>query len=268
IYAFEAPVMFGTIAILMDRWEPETALDLAVREGCTHICGATPFLEQLLAAAAARGSKLPSLKLFVCGGASVPPALVRSAAQQFPDAAITRVYGSTEVPVTTVGCPDRDDLDHAAATDGRPGIATVRLVPAGSAGEDGEIRVKGPQMMVGYLHAEDEESAFDEDGFYRTGDLGRWVDGDYLVVTGRSKDLIIRHGENIAPREIEELLLEHPRIAEIAIVGIPDPRTGERACAVVVATGGNGPLDVESLSAFLAARGVAKFKHPEQIVVW
>lgn len=269
IYAFEAPVMFGTAAILMERWEPQAALDLVDREGCTHICGATPFLEQLLAAAKAEGSRLPSLKLFVCGGASVSPSLVRSAAAQFPGAAVTRVYGSTEVPVTTVGCPDRGDLDHAAETDGRAGIATIVLAAGDPAGDDdGEIRVRGPQMMVGYLHPEDDGSAFDERGFYRTGDLGRWVDGDYLVVSGRSKDLIIRHGENIAPREIEELLLEHPQIAEIAIVGIPDPRTGERACAVVVPVDDEASLEVESLSAFLAARGVAKFKHPEQLVLW
>ncbi|MGY0610786.1 AMP-binding protein [Luteimonas sp. A501] len=269
IYAFEAPVMLGTSAVLMDRWEPQAALALAAREGCTHICGATPFLEQLLAAAKAEGSQLPSLKLFVCGGASVPPSLVRSAAAHFSSAAVTRVYGSTEVPVTTVGCPARDDLDRAAATDGRPGVANVRIVFSGQAADgEGEIRVQGPQMMAGYLHAEDEASAFDRDGFYRTGDLGRWVGDDCLVVSGRSKDIIIRHGENIAPKEIEDMLLEHPQIAEIAIVGIPDLRTGERACAVIVPASGSAAPDVESLAGFLAERGVAKFKFPEEVVAW
>lgn len=268
IYAFEGPSMLGSTAVLMERWEPHAALALARREGCTHICGATPFLEQLLAAAEVDEERLPSLKVFVCGGASVPPSLIRKAAAHFRNAAVTRVYGSTEVPVVTVGCPDRGDIDHAADTDGRPGIAAVRIAASGSAsGGEGEIRVQGPQMLAGYLHPEDEATAFDEDGFYRTGDLGRWVDGDYLVVSGRSKDIIIRHGENIAPKEVEDILLEHPRVAEVAIVGVPDPRTGERACAVVVPARGDDGPDVEALAGFLAAHGVATFKFPEEVVL-
>ncbi|MFT4265607.1 MAG: AMP-binding protein [Xenophilus sp.] len=268
IYAFEGPLMLGTTAVLMDRWEPNAALALARAEGCTHIAGATPFLEQLLATAKAEGECLPSLKVFICGGASVPPSLIRSAARQFANAAVTRVYGSTEVPVTTVGCPDRTDLDHAADTDGRAGIATVRIAASGQASEsEGEIRVLGPQMLVGYLHPEDEAGAFDEDGFYRSGDLGHWVDDDYLVVSGRSKDVIIRNGENISPKEVEDMLLEHPKVAEIAVVGVPDRRTGERAVAVVVNRGGDGP-DVDGLAAFLRARGVAPFKFPEDVALW
>ena len=268
IYAFEAPMLLGTRAVLMDRWDPEAALALAVAERCTHVCGATPFLEQLLDAAKRADEHLPALKLFVCGGASVPPALIRKAAAHFSQARVTRVYGSTEVPVTTVGCVGRDELDYAAGTDGRMGIAALKLVPATQAGDgDGEILVRGPQMLVGYLHARDEATVFDDEGYYRTGDLGRLVDGEYLVVSGRSKDIIIRHGENIAPKEIEDLLLDHPRIAEIAIVAVPDPRTGERACAVIVpAVGETGP-DVPALSAFLAARGVATFKFPEEVVL-
>ena len=130
------------------------------------------------------------------------------------------------MPVTTVGA--LGDTDHAAETDGRPGIRRLKLV-------DGEIRARGPQMLVGYLHSEDETASFDDDGFFRTGDLGRWDDDDYLVVTGRAKDIIIRNGENISPKEIEDILVGHPGIAEIAIVGVPDERTGERACAVIVA---------------------------------
>lgn len=269
IYAFEAPMLLGTRAVLMDRWDPEAALALAVSERCTHMCGATPFLEQLLDAAKRADEHLPTLKLFVCGGASVPPALIRNAATHFSHAGVTRVYGSTEVPVTTVGCADRDELAYAADTDGRPGIAALKLVPTTQAGDgDGEILVRGPQMLVGYLHAEDEASVFDDEGYYRTGDLGRLVEGKYLVVSGRSKDIIIRHGENIAPKEIEDLLLDHPQIAEIAIVGVPDPRTGERACAVIVPAAGETGPDVSALSAFLAARGVAAFKFPEEVAFY
>jgi acyl-CoA synthetase (AMP-forming)/AMP-acid ligase II len=268
IYAFEAPLLLGTTAVLMERWDPQLALHLAAFERCSHICAATPFLEQLLEAARASGERLPALKLFVCGGASVPPSLIRSAVAHFDGAIVTRVYGSTEVPVTTIGCPDPADVDYAAETDGRLGIAQVKLVPMPQAelGE-GEILVRGPQMLVGYLHSEDECSVFDEEGFYRTGDLGHWVDTDYLVISGRAKDIIIRNGENISPKEIEDILITHPGIAEIAIVGVPDRRTGERACAVIVARESAAP-DVPALSALLAAKGVAAFKFPEEVVLW
>ncbi|SBS73148.1 O-succinylbenzoate--CoA ligase [uncultured Mycobacterium sp.] len=258
IYAFEFPILLGTTAVLMDRWDPDAAVALMVGERCTHMSGATPFLQHLLAAAERADTRLPDLKVFICGGASVPPALIRSAADYFDNAVVTRVYGSTEVPVVTVGA--LGDLDHAADTDGKPGIADVVIA-------DGEIRARGPQMLLGYLHPEDEADAFDADGYFRTGDLGHWVDGHYLVVTGRAKDIVIRNGENIAPKEVEDVLLGHPDIREIAIVGIPDPRTGERACAVVVADRPPGP-GVADLRDFLQATGVAKFKWPEDVVVW
>jgi acyl-CoA synthetase (AMP-forming)/AMP-acid ligase II len=258
IYAFECPLLLGTTAVLMDRWDGDEAVKLMQAEHCTHLAGATPFLEQLLAASERAGTRLPELKLFICGGASVSPSLIRRAASYFERAAVTRVYGSTEVPVTTVGSPL--DADRAADTDGRAGFAEIKL-------DDGEICARGPQMLVGYLHPEDEAQAFDADGYFRTGDLARWVDDDYLVVTGRTKDVIIRSGENIAPKEVEDILIGHPGIAEIAIVGLPDDRTGERACAVIVPTERPGP-DVASLRSFLEDQGVARFKAPEQVVIW
>jgi acyl-CoA synthetase (AMP-forming)/AMP-acid ligase II len=265
IYAFEFPLLLGTTAVLMDRWNAEDGAQIMAAERITHMAGATPFLEQLLEATRAAGTQLPDLKLFICGGASVPPSLIREAAAYFEQAVVTRVYGSTEVPVTTIGVMDRDDVDHAAETEGRPGIAQVKLGDDSS--EMGEICARGPQMLLGYVHADQEATVFDDEGFYRTGDVGRWVDGDYLVVGGRIKDIIIRHGENIAPKEIEDLLVEHPAIAEIAIVGLPDPRTGERACAVIVPSGSETP-DVAALREFLEAKRVAKFKIPEQVAIW
>lgn len=261
IYAFETPVILGATAILMDKWDADEAVRIMVREHCTHMAGATPFLQQLLVSARGAGTRLPDLKLFICGGASVPPTLIRDALAYFEKAIVSRVYGSTEVPVTTVGVIDKDDLHHAAETDGRPGIAAVKIAP------NGEIRAKGPQMLVGYVHAEDEEGVFDEDGFYWTGDQGRWVDGDHVLVTGRIKDIIIRNGENISPKEVEDLLINHPDIAEIAVVGVPDTRTGERAIAVIVPRGTALP-DMAALSAFLGPYGVAKFKYPEAVVLW
>ncbi len=267
IYTFESPLLLGSRAVLMERWEPDPAVKLIDSEHCTHMAGATPFLEQLLAAAQRAGTRLSSLKVFICGGASVPPSLVRQGATYFANAAVTRVYGSTEVPVTTVGVVDRADVAHAAQTDGRPGIAEVRLIDAdGNDAPEGEIRARGPQMLRGYLHPADEVTVFDDEGYYRTGDIGRWIDGDYLTVTGRLKDIIIRNGENIAPKEVEDVLVDHPDILAVTIVGLPDPRTGERACAVIVPRSRPGP-DVGSIQAFLRAQGVASFKFPEQVEI-
>jgi acyl-CoA synthetase (AMP-forming)/AMP-acid ligase II len=267
IYAFECPLLLGTTAVLMERWNADDAVKLLDSERCTHMAGATPFLEQILAAARSAGTRLPNLKVFVCGGASVPPSLIQNAADYFERAVVTRVYGSTEVPVTTVGVTNRDDAAHAADTDGRAGLADIKLVNHNNAPSgEGEIHARGPQMLVGYLHPEDETEAFDAEGYFRTGDLARWIDGEYLVVTGRAKDIIIRNGENISPKEIEDLLVRHPDIAEIAIVGLPDARTGERACAVIVPKHSPGP-DVASLRSFLDAQGVATFKVPEQVII-
>jgi acyl-CoA synthetase (AMP-forming)/AMP-acid ligase II len=258
IYAFECPLLLGTTAVLMERWDPNAAVGLMTSERCTHMAGATPFLVGLLTAAQQTGTRLPNLKVFICGGASVSPSLIRRAAEYFDRAAVSRVYGSTEVPVTTVGA--LGDVDHAAETDGRAGIAAIKLV-------DGEIRARGPQMLVGYLHNDDETGSFDDEGFFHTGDLGRWVDREYLVVTGRAKDIIIRNGENISPKEIEDILVGHAGIAEIAVVGVPDERTGERACAVIVASDQPAP-DLAGLRELLTRAGVAKFKVPEQVEIW
>jgi len=258
IYAFECPLLLGTTAVLMERWDPDAAVSLMLAEHCTHMAGATPFLDGLLAAAERADTRLPDLKVFVCGGASVPPSLIRRATDYFEKAAVSRVYGSTEVPVTTVGA--LDDVDHAADTDGRAGIADIKLA-------DGEICARGPQMLVGYLHSDDETASFDSEGFFRTGDLARWVDDAYLVVTGRAKDIIIRNGENISPKEVEDLLIAHPAIAEIAVVGVPDDRTGERACAVIVTAGQRAP-ELTDLADLLIGEGLAKFKIPEQIAIW
>ena len=268
IYAFECPLLLGTTAVLMEQWDADTAVSHLVNERCSHFAGATPFLVQILAAGRRAKTRLPHLKLFVCGGASVPPPLVREAADYFERAVVTRVYGSTEVPVTTIGVTEASDIAHAATTDGQTGIATIKLAGnSGTSAARGEVLALGPQMLVGYVHPEEEEGVFDADGYYRTGDLGQWVDDDYLLIVGRIKDIIIRNGENIAPREVEDLLMEHPDVAEIAIVGLPDPETGERACAVIVPYTSSRP-DLASLREFLNSRGLARFKAPERLEMW
>jgi acyl-CoA synthetase (AMP-forming)/AMP-acid ligase II len=266
IYAFECPLLIGATAVLMDRWDAADAVTLMTAERCTHMAGATPFLEQLLTAAESAATRLPDLKVFICGGASVSPSLIHRAAAYFDGAAVTRVYGSTEVPVTTIG--SFGDVDHAAQTDGRPGIADIWLAPHVAAPKgSGEICARGAQMLVGYLHPEDEGGSFDAEGYFHTGDLACRVDDDFLVVTGRAKDIVIRNGENISAKEIEDLLVGRLGIAEVAVVGVPDARTGERAVAVVVRSGA-ADLDVTDLRRELGAHGIAKFKVPEQVAIW
>ena len=268
IYAFEFPFLVGTVAVLQDIWHPRDAVAIMLRERCTHMAGATPFLQQLLAAARAFGSRLPDLRVLICGGAAVPPALIREASVYFEACTVTRVYGSTEVPVITVGSLAPGDLLHAAESDGKIGIAEVKLVdPEGRIVQEGEILARGPQMLVGYLWAEHDLETFDDEGFFRTGDIAKRIDGNYLAITGRVKDTIIRNGESISAKEIEDLLIEHPDIAEVAIVGVPDALTGERACAVIV-TPRSYALDVAALREFLEGRHVARFKMPEQVEFW
>jgi acyl-CoA synthetase (AMP-forming)/AMP-acid ligase II len=268
IYAFEFPIMFNTVAVLQDVWDAEAAVHLIESERCTHTAGATPFLQQLLAAAQKHQIRLPSLRLFICGGASVPPMLIREATAYFDNCIVTRVFGLTEVPTITVGTIDLADVNHSAETDGRIGIAEVKLL-SGDGDEtrgEGEVLARGPQMLAGYLHEEDENGAFDEQGFFRTGDLAELVDGHFLRISGRRKDIIIRHGENISPKEIEDLLVQHSDIQDAAVVGLPSAKTGEIACAVIVPKVGRIP-DLRSVRAFLEGRGLAKFKIPERIVL-
>ncbi|HEY1859512.1 MAG TPA: AMP-binding protein, partial [Gemmataceae bacterium] len=220
IYAFEFPYLVGSTAVLQDVWNADDAVAIMLRERCTHMAGATPFLKQLLQAARKQGTRLPDLSLFICGGASVAPGLIREASAYFENCVVTRVFGSTEVPVITVGSLTRDDLYHAAESDGKIGIAQVKLVDQrGQIGEEGEVLARGPQMLIGYIWIEHELESFDADGFFKTGDIAKRMDGDYLVITGRAKDIIIRNGENISPKEIEDLLTEHPDIAEVTVVG-------------------------------------------------
>jgi len=265
LYAFELPLLFRTSAVLMDQWDGTAAAELIEREKCTHMAGATPFLQHLLDACRKKGSRLPSLRVFICGGASVPPSLISEATDWFENCIVTRVYGSTEVPTITLGSVEDGDTHHAATTDGKFGIGTIEVEDPDAEG-NGPLLAWGPQMLVGYYNPDDEIGAFDERGYFRMGDLGRIVDDDYIVITGRQKDIIIRNGENISPKEIEDLLVLHPRVADISVVGLPNARTGEMACAFVVPTDGPPPT-VGDFSEFLETHGVAKLKYPERVVI-
>jgi non-ribosomal peptide synthetase component E (peptide arylation enzyme) len=164
-----------------------------------------------------------------------------------------------------------DADEKLAGTEGRanPPEAQIRVVAAhgGEArpGEEGELRVRGPQLCRGYVDAALDAEAFDADGFFRTGDLGRLDADGYVVITGRLKDVIIRKGENISAREIEDLLHEHPKVAEVAVIGLPDPASGERCCAVVASRDPAAPLGFDEMVAFLRGRALSTQKIPEQL---
>ncbi len=267
LYAFELPWILGSSAVLMESWSPERAVDLIDTERVSFLAGATPFLSGLLQAARARGTALPSLHRFVCGGASVPPSLIEQASAQFPQCTVSRAYGSTEVPIVCPGIRTRADAAMGAATDGECAADVLLLDDSGQPvpdGKVGEIVARAPRMFIGYLDPQDNIDAFTPEGHFRMGDLGRRVAGRFLEITGRKKDIIIRLGENLSPLEVENVLVEHPAIRQVAIVGVPDARTGEAALAFVVPQPG-ASLTLEDMRSFLAQRGLAKQKCPEQL---
>jgi acyl-CoA synthetase (AMP-forming)/AMP-acid ligase II len=271
LYGLEMPLVLGSRAVLMDRWEPARAFDLVEQHGVTLCIAATPFLSELVAEAEGRQTTLASLRLFACGGAPVPPELIRRAARWLPRARTMRVYGSTEAPTIALGITASDAPRYGVETEGRIVGHEVRIVDPLTAApvpdsQQGEIVTRGPELFVGYADSADNETAFLPDGGFLTGDLGRIVDGEYLALTGRKKELIIRGGVNIAPKEIEDLLSQHPHIQDVAVVGIPHRRLGETVAACVVTQPGR-TIDLASISGFLARQGLAKQKWPQHLEV-
>jgi len=276
-WAFDMPWVSGATSVLLDVWSADEGIDCIERHRCTVTGGATPFLRQLLDVAAGRPAAMASLRIFFCGGTTVSPAIIREAAAAHPRCLVFRAYGSTEMPTTTLGICDPADADLGADTDGEVVPPTeVRIVSAAGGsdaagadvaeGEEGEILVRGPEQLIGYVHREDDAEAFDDDGWFRMGDLGRRVHGRYLVITGRKKDIIIRSGENISPKEVEDVLSTHPAVADVAIVAMPSPTTGEQGCAFVVLRP-EQTLDLGEIRRFLGAAGMARQKFPEHLVV-
>ncbi|MEP7244514.1 MAG: AMP-binding protein [Gammaproteobacteria bacterium] len=263
----EMPLFLGTRTVLMERWNATRAVELVDSQRAQATIGATPFLKELLDAADAAGSRLPSLRIFGCGGASVPPALIRRASTRIAGRAF-RVYGASEAPLVTLGCLESDGPEVGADTDGRLNGYDVRIVDpvSGETGcEEGEVLVRGPGLFLGYLDPADDLGAFTDEGFFRTGDLGR-LEGSTLVITGRKKDLIIRGGEKISAREIEEVLMRDPRIREAAAVSMPHARLGETVCLFAVLAS-DVVLTLEDLREILHCAGLARQKAPERLVV-
>jgi acyl-CoA synthetase (AMP-forming)/AMP-acid ligase II len=261
----EAPLVCGTRTVLMESWDAGEALALIERHQLVGTTAATPFLVELAAAAGASGNRLPSFRYFACGGAAVPSDLIPAANAAFENCHAFRVFGSSEVPLVTFGWPRNDHL--AATTDGEIVDYDVRIVDADDRpladGIEGEILARGPGMLLGYVDEEQTREAITPDGFFRTGDLGvRTADGA-ITITGRKKDLIIRGGENISAKEIEDVLHTHAAVREASVVAMPHPRLGEGVCAYVIARGGEAPSP-EALAAHVAASGLARQKIPER----
>ena len=269
LYAFELPWFTGAPAYLMDVWDAQKAVDLLDAGGFTFAAGATPFLQGLVQFAREKNTHLPRLRRFVCGGASVPPSLVEAGTKQFTNAVVSRAYGSSEVPLVCPGIRDRSDAGHGQNTDGlidvELRVETLDGEPVPN-GVEGDIVVRSPSSFVGYLQSDDEAGQFTEDGFFRTGDLGRRVDGSYLGITGRRKEIIIRMGENISAAEVENALSTCDAIKRVAVVGIAHKRTGERAVAFVELQGG-ATLTLDDMRRFLETYGLARQKCPEELHV-
>jgi acyl-CoA synthetase (AMP-forming)/AMP-acid ligase II len=270
-YGLEFGLVVGMKAVLMERWNAEEAMALAIREGATFTVAATPFLAELADVVERTGGSLPAFRLFASGGAPVPPEVVRRARRAMPQCVVCRVYGSSEAPTVTLGINNISDLDKGAVTDGRIVNHEVKICDPGTgepvpAGVTGEIMTRGPEVMLGYSNPQDMQDAFDAEGFFHTGDLGFVSEDGFLTINGRSKDLIIRGGENISPKEVEDVLHTHPAVAEAALVAMPHPRLGETPCAYIVLREGHRTT-LEELKEFLEQARMARQKHPERLIV-
>lgn len=275
LYGARLSVQNGATCVLQDVWDADTFVELVERHGITYTSAATPFLHDLVNAPGLDQRDLASLVRFCCMGAPLPRVLVRQARDVLPDLAVLGGWGQTEEGLVTLGIPG-DPEDEVIDTDGSPfpGME-IRVVGFDGAplppGEEGALQVRGPFVFVGYAERlEMTRALFREapDGdWFDTGDLAH-IDADgYLRISGRTKDVIIRGGENIPVSYVENVLYEHPDVDTVAVVAIPDPRLQERACACLVLKAGAPELTFGAMQEFLAAKGVAKQYWPEKLVL-
>ncbi len=268
MYGLMLPIVLGAKAVLQDVWSPSRAAGLIASERVTFTMAATPFLADLTAEAERRPDDFASLRIFLSAGAPIPRILVRRAAENL-GAAIISAWGMTENGAVTTTRPE-DPPEKVFETDGcaLPGmeIRTVdehrRVLPSGA---EGRLEVRACSNFVGYLKRP-EWYAVDAEGWFDTGDLARIDAEGYVRLTGRTKDIIIRGGENISVVEVESLIYQHPAIIEAAVVAMPDVRLGERACAFVV-TRENRPLTLAELGDFLLSLKIAKQYLPERLEI-
>jgi acyl-CoA synthetase (AMP-forming)/AMP-acid ligase II len=258
--------------LLIEIFDPKTSPRVIGRKGGTLLGSAVPFFHAYLEAQKQHGTEslFPRLKAFSGGGAPKPPELYYEMKKIFGIGIISS-YGLTECPISTSGTLDDSDED-LAHTEGRvvPGVELRIVGDDGSdraPGEEGELRLRGPQLCLGYVDGSLDSDAFDDRGFFRTGDLGIVGPRGHVQITGRIKDIIIRNAENISAQEVEDVLYTHPKVADVAVVGVPDPATGERACAVVVLTEGAGSLSLTELVEYCRDQKLANQKIPERLEI-
>lgn len=268
MYGLMMPIMLGARVVLQDVWDPARAVELIRREGVSFTMASTPFLTDLTRVVSESGQGVPSLNTFLCAGAPIPGPLVEQARQTL-GAKIVSAWGMTENGAVTLIRLEDDDV-RAFTTDGcaLPGVE-VKVVDAdGKAlppGEPGKLLVRSCSNFGGYLKRPQWNNT-DAKGWFDTGDLARIDDAGYIRITGRSKDVIIRGGENIPVVEIEALLYRHPAVAQVAIVAYPDERLGERACAVIVPKTG-ATIDFAAMVDFLKQQKLAQQYIPERLVL-
>jgi acyl-coenzyme A synthetase/AMP-(fatty) acid ligase len=265
-YGLRMALYSGLPLVLQDQWSAATACDLVAAEGCTYTLAATTFLKDMVEEAARRGQQLSSLQRFGCGGAPVPPELVDAALRQ--GVQVLRLYGSTEVLVGTWNRPG-GHIDKRRHTDG-VAMSHVEVELRDDAGRpvpngtQGEIHTRGPNTCVGFFRDPERTARTFADGWVRSGDVAVMDDDGHIAIVGRKKEIIIRGGMNITPREIEDVLLRFPEVHRAAVVGMPDERLGERACACLVLRDG-ATLDFAEMVRRLRAEGMADYKLPERL---
>lgn len=264
-------LMSGAGMIMIEIFAPEDTIPILARHGVTQAPAGTVFHQAYLEHQRRKPETplFPRVRTFPGGAAPKPPPLHYDLVNEMGGVGIISGYGLTECPIIAMNST-RCAPEKLAHTEGRvnPPEAKMRVVTLdgeeAGPGVEGEIRAFGPQLFKGYVDESLNEAAFDEQGFFRTGDLGYLDEDGYVVITGRLKDVIIRKGENISAQEIEDLLYPHPKIADVAVIGLPDPASGERVCAVVQCVPGQ-TLEFDEMVAFLLERELMKQKLPEQL---
>ena len=265
-----APFLIGARSVLLDIFTPDACLALLEQQRCTCMLGATPFVYDLLNVLEKQPADLSALRFFLCGGTTIPKKVARECQQL--GIKLLSVYGSTESSPHAVVNLD-DPLSRFMHTDGYAAAGVEikvvddarKTLPPGCEGEEAS---RGPNVFMGYFdEPELTARALDEEGWYYSGDLCRMDEAGYIKITGRKKDIIVRGGENISSREVEDILLQHPKIHDACVVAMPDERLGERSCAYVVLKAPHHSLSLEEVVAFFSRKRVAKYKYPEHIVV-
>jgi acyl-CoA synthetase (AMP-forming)/AMP-acid ligase II len=266
-----ASLLYGVTLILDSVFDAERTAELQRRERVTLAGSGTVFTQIYLELQRKQPGEplFPNVRALTAGAAPKPPDLHAAVKRELGGVGVLSGYGLTEAPILAMSAPDDPD-DALATAEGRisEGVDLRVVDPDGALlgpGRTGELRVKGPQVMRGYVDASLDGAAFDDDGYLRTGDLGRLDEHGNLTITGRLKDVIIRKGETLSARAIEDELLAHPQIADVAVIGLPHAEFGELACAVIVTAGVAPSLD--QLLAFLDERGLPRRLWPERLEI-